>query len=129
MFSSQLENCQVAANIKTVRPEVQEPKKSLAKLNFVEGSPRFTRSSDADPQANILIASDNPVRACLADFGFMGIVYDDGDGPESASALGGGTTPFMASELLSPVEGGGCVCVWDGDLTGAPILQRYLIAY
>ena len=69
--------------------------------NLVEGSPRFTHSSNADPQANILITSDNPARACLADFGFMTIVYDDADGLESTSALGRGTTPFMASELLS----------------------------
>ena len=32
----------------------------------------------------------------------MTIVYDDADGPESTSALCGGTTPFMAPELLSP---------------------------
>ena len=70
--------------------------------NLVKGSPRFTRSPDADPQTNILITSDKPVRACLADFGFMTIVYDDADGPESTSALGGGTMPFMAPELLSP---------------------------
>ena len=31
----------------------------------------------------------------------MTIVYDDADEPESTSALGGGTTPFMVPELLS----------------------------
>ena len=35
----------------------------------------------------------------------MTIVYDDADGPESTSALGGGTTPFMVPELLSPSTG------------------------
>lgn len=67
-----------------------------------ERSHCVTYLSHVDPQANILITSDNPVRACLADFGFMTIVYDDAGGPESTSALGGGTTPFMAPELLSP---------------------------
>jgi len=32
----------------------------------------------------------------------MTIVYDDASGPETTTALGGGTTPFMAPELLSP---------------------------
>jgi len=32
----------------------------------------------------------------------MAIVYDDDTGPEITSALCGGTTPFMAPELLSP---------------------------
>ena len=32
----------------------------------------------------------------------MTIVYDEDGGPESTSALCGGTTPFMAPELLSP---------------------------
>jgi len=32
----------------------------------------------------------------------MAIVYDEDDGPKSTSAQCGGTTPFMAPELLSP---------------------------
>ena len=40
----------------------------------------------------------------------MAIVYDDADGPESTSALGGGTTPFMAPELLSPSMFGKTKC-------------------
>ncbi|KAF9647564.1 kinase-like protein [Thelephora ganbajun] len=60
--------------------------------------------------ANILITSDHPVRACLADFGFMTIVYDDASKPDSTTALGGGTTPFMAPELLSPSMFGRTKC-------------------
>ncbi|KAF9792050.1 kinase-like domain-containing protein [Thelephora terrestris] len=52
--------------------------------------------------ANTLITSDNPVRACLADFGFTTIVNDDPNDPGITSALGGGTVPFMAPELLCP---------------------------
>ena len=63
---------------------------------------RFTHSSKVDPQANVLITSDDPVRARLADSGFMTIVYDEDDGPESTSALGEGTMSFMAPELLAP---------------------------
>ena len=63
-----------------------------------------------DPQANILITSDTPVRACLADFGFMAIAYDGAGGPEDTSTLGGGTTPFMAPELLSPSKFGRTKC-------------------
>ena len=40
----------------------------------------------------------------------MTIVYDEADGPESTSALGGGTTPFMAPELLCPGEFGKAKC-------------------
>ncbi|KAF9648265.1 kinase-like protein [Thelephora ganbajun] len=53
--------------------------------------------------ANILITNTNPVSACLADFGFMTIVHDPNLGMESSkSIVGGGTTPFMAPELLVP---------------------------
>jgi serine/threonine protein kinase len=78
--------------------------------SLLKGPHCFTHSSNIDPQANILITSDDPVRARLADFGFMAIVYDEADGPESASALGGGTTPFMAPELLSPAMFGKTRC-------------------
>ena len=98
VLSSQLENCQVTADIKPVRPD------HLGTPNLVEGSPRLTHSSNANPQANILITSDNPVRACLADFGFMTIVHDDADGPESTSALGGGATPFMVPDQAPSCE-------------------------
>lgn len=40
----------------------------------------------------------------------MAIVYDEADKPESTSALGGGTTPFMAPELLSPTMFGKSKC-------------------
>ena len=76
----------------------------------LRGSPCSAHSSSVDPQANILITSDDPVRACLADFGFTTIVYDDDDGPESTSELGDRTTPFMAPELLSPTMFGKAKC-------------------
>ena len=58
-------------------------------------------------QANILITNTNPVSACLADFGFMTIVHDPSLEMESSkSEAGGGTTPFMAPELLVPSKFG-----------------------
>ena len=107
--------------------------------DLLRGSPSFIHLSNADPQANILITSDDPVRACLADFGFMTIVYDDADGPENTSALGGGTTPFMAPELLSPSMFGKAKCQVskEADVYAFAMvvlqvrfrLQRYLVAY
>jgi len=53
-------------------------------------------------QANILMSNDTPPRACLADFGFMTVVFDP-DQPMSCSAqLEGGTMMFMSPELLAP---------------------------
>ena len=40
----------------------------------------------------------------------MTIVYDEDDGPDSTSALGGGTMSFMAPELLSPTRFGKVKC-------------------
>jgi len=57
-----------------------------------------------DLQANILINSHNPVRACLADFGFMTIAYDNAGGPEGTLVPRERTAPFMAPEL-STLEG------------------------
>jgi len=54
----------------------------------------------------------NPVSACLADFGFMTIVYDPSLEMEtSKSRAGGGTTPFMAPELLIPSRFGLDKCI------------------
>ena len=107
--------------------------------NFLKKSPCFPRSSNVDPQANVLITSDDPVRACLADFGFMTIVYDEAVGPESTSAFGGGTTPFMAPELLSPTMFGRTKCQVSKEadvyafamviLQVCVRLQRYIMAY
>ena len=107
--------------------------------DLLRGSPSFIHLSNADPQANILITSDDPVRARLADFGFMTIVYDDAGGPESTSALAGGTTPFMAPELLSPSMFGKAKCQVskEADVYAFAMvvlhvrfrLQRYLVAY
>jgi len=107
--------------------------------DLLRGSSSSIHSSNADPQANILITSDDPVRACLADFGFMTIVYDDADSPESTSALGGGTTPFMAPELLSPSMFGKTKCQVskEADVYAFAMvilqvgfrLRRYLVGY
>jgi len=107
--------------------------------NLLKGSHCFTYSSNVDPQANILITSDDPARACLADFGFMAIVYDEADKPESTSTLGGGTTPFMAPELLSPTMFGKSKCQVSKEadvyafamvvLQVCVRLQRHLAAY
>jgi serine/threonine protein kinase len=57
--------------------------------------------------ANILITNTNPVSACLADFGFMTIVHDPSlEMDSSKSEVGGGTTLFMAPELLVPSKFG-----------------------
>ena len=77
---------------------------------FLKMSCCFINRSTLIPQANILITSHNPVRACLADFGFMTIVYDEVDGPKTTSALAGGTMPFMAPELLCPSKFGKTKC-------------------
>jgi serine/threonine protein kinase len=104
-----------------------------------QGSPCFTHSFNVDPQANILITSDDPVRACLADFGFMAIVYEEDDVPGSTSALGGGTTPFMAPELLSPTlfKKAKCQVSKEADVYAFAMVilqvcdrfQRHLVAY
>ncbi|KAF9647912.1 kinase-like protein [Thelephora ganbajun] len=53
--------------------------------------------------ANILITPDNPVRACLTDFAFTTIAHDE-------SEVGGGTTLFMAPELLCQATFGETRC-------------------
>ena len=53
-------------------------------------------------QANILLSNDTPPRACLADFGFMTIVLNPKQPLSCCGQLEGGTTTFMASELLVP---------------------------
>jgi len=53
-------------------------------------------------QANILISSDTPARACLADFGFMTMIPDPGEPMSFASQSEGGTMTFMSPELLVP---------------------------
>ena len=57
-------------------------------------------TSDMDMQANILINSDR--RACLADFGLAAIIEDasSADGPSGHKT--GGTTRWMAPEILDP---------------------------
>jgi len=40
----------------------------------------------------------------------MTIAYDDAEGPESTSTLGGGTVPFAAPELLSTSVSGKTKC-------------------
>ena len=59
-----------------------------------------TLTHAVDIQANILVNSDR--RACLADFGLAAIVEDTifADGPSSHKA--GGTTRWMAPEIMDP---------------------------
>ena len=52
------------------------------------------------------MSNDEPPRACLADFGFMTMVFNP-DRPMSCSAqLEGGTLVFMSPELLVPTNFG-----------------------
>jgi len=69
----------------------------------------------------------------------MTIAYDDSSGPGTTSALGGGTTPFMAPELLAPskFEKPRCQVSKEADVYAFGMvilqvripLQRYLIAH
>ena len=52
-------------------------------------------------QANVLITSDTPPRACLADSGFLTVVVDP-DGPTPCSTQSDGAEAFMSPELLIP---------------------------
>lgn len=53
-------------------------------------------------QANILMSNDAPLRACLADFGFMTIAQDPRQPMSCSVQLEGGTVTFMSPELLMP---------------------------
>ena len=57
-------------------------------------------------QANILMSNDTTPRACLADFGFMTMVFDPKQPLPGWVQLEGGTVAFMAPELLVPVKYG-----------------------
>ena len=48
------------------------------------------------------MTNDTPPRACLADFGFMTMVLDPIQPMACSAQLEGGTTTFMAPELLAP---------------------------
>jgi len=48
------------------------------------------------------MTSEEPPRACLADFMFMTMVLDPHNPMSSSFALEGGTLTFMAPELLEP---------------------------
>ena len=48
------------------------------------------------------MSNDTPPRACLADFGFMTMVLDPNQPLLDWAQLEGGTTMFMAPELLVP---------------------------
>jgi len=48
------------------------------------------------------MTNDVPPRACLADFGFMTMVLDPVRPMACSAQLDGGTTTFMAPELLAP---------------------------
>ena len=48
------------------------------------------------------MSSDEPPRACLADFGFMTMVLDPRHPMSCSAQLEGGTITFMSPELLVP---------------------------
>ena len=52
------------------------------------------------------MSNDTPPRACLADFGFMTMVLDPKQPLSCSAQLEGGTTKFMAPELLVPSKYG-----------------------
>jgi len=52
------------------------------------------------------MSNDNPPRACLADFGFMTMVFDPGQPISCSAQLEGGTMMFMSPELLVPFRFG-----------------------
>ena len=52
------------------------------------------------------MTNDTPPRACLADFGFMTMVLDPVQPMACSAQLEGGTTTFMAPELLAPSKYG-----------------------
>ena len=57
-------------------------------------------------QANILMSNDIPPRACLTDFGFMTTALDPKQSWSCSAQLEGGTTMYMAPELLVPSKFG-----------------------
>ena len=60
--------------------------------------------SQTIPQHNILITSDSPARACLADFGLSTLTPNPLG--EATTITSGGTPPYMAPELLDPEKFG-----------------------
>jgi serine/threonine protein kinase len=52
------------------------------------------------------MSNDEPPRACLADFGFMAMVFDPEHPMSCSTQLEGGTLMFMSPELLVPQEFG-----------------------
>ena len=52
------------------------------------------------------MSNDNPPRACLMDFGYMTMVLDPKQPLSCSAQLEGGTTMFMAPELLVPSKFG-----------------------
>jgi len=52
------------------------------------------------------MSNHDPPRACLADFGFMTMVFDPTRSIAFSAQLEGGTVAFMSPELLVPQEFG-----------------------
>ena len=52
------------------------------------------------------MSNDTPPRACLADFGFMTVVFDPAQPMSCSAQLEGGTLAFMSPELLVPSKFG-----------------------
>ena len=76
---------------------------SLMGTSKGSASIRLVTDSVSDvQQANILMSNENPPRACLADFGFMTMVFDPSQPMSCSAQLEGGTLMFMSPELLVP---------------------------
>ena len=52
------------------------------------------------------MSNHEPPRACLADFGFMTMVFDPAQSMSCSAQLEGGTMAFMSPELLVPSKFG-----------------------
>ena len=52
------------------------------------------------------MSNDTPPRACLADFGFVTMILDPKNPWSCSAQLEGGTTMYMAPELLVPSKFG-----------------------
>jgi len=79
------------------------------------------------------MTNDTPPKACLADFGFTTMVFDQDNPMSSSLTLEGGTLSFMAPELLAPSKFGlkNAVPTQEGDIYafGLVILQVFMLCF
>ena len=79
------------------------------------------------------MTNDKPPKVCLADFGFTSMVLDPENPMSCSVTLEGGTTTFMAPELLTPTKFGlkGAVPTREADIYafGLVVVQVFLFRY